>query len=144
VQDAASQLHHDTNETHPWGEWGTTRHDCAPHRGNVLMLLATIAILLGLSSFCLVVTGWIAISAGWAVTWLAQRDLEQMTAGTMDPVGRRKAVSAAPLGLPPSLGFSSSPVSLRSLGDTCARPRAADRFASLTSALRRVCRSPRR
>jgi hypothetical protein len=30
---------------------------------------------------------------GWAVEWLAQRDLERVTAGTMDPRGTAEVVS---------------------------------------------------
>jgi hypothetical protein len=56
--------------------WGAARRDCAPHRGNVLLLLAWTAWALGLPSFCLVVTGWAALPLAWAVDWLAQRDLE--------------------------------------------------------------------
>jgi hypothetical protein len=57
------------------------------------VLLATVALLLGLSSFCLVVTGWITVALGWAVEWLAQRDLERVTAGMRDPRGTAEAVS---------------------------------------------------
>jgi hypothetical protein len=44
--------------------WGTARRDCAPHRGNVLLLLAWVAWALELSSFCLVVTGWAGYRRG--------------------------------------------------------------------------------
>ena len=46
-----------TDSPRLWERWGTARRDCAPHRGNVL-LLAWVAWGLRLSSFCLVVTGW--------------------------------------------------------------------------------------
>ena len=81
----------------PWERWGAARRDCAPHRGNVLLLLATVALLLGLSSLCLVVPGWVALPLGWVVEALAQRDLERMTAGTMDPNGREQAERAKEL-----------------------------------------------
>jgi hypothetical protein len=90
----------------PWQEQGAVRRDVAPHRSNLLMLLANVALVLGLSSFCLVVTGWAALPLGLLVEWLAQRDLEGMQAGTMDPRGRRDAELAWDLaGYVCSLGF---------------------------------------
>jgi hypothetical protein len=41
-----------------------------------------------------VVTGWAAAPLAWAVHRLAQRDLERMTAGSMDPTGRGQAERA--------------------------------------------------
>jgi hypothetical protein len=31
-------------DPHPWESWGTARRDCAPHRGNWLLLLARLAL----------------------------------------------------------------------------------------------------
>jgi hypothetical protein len=42
-------------------------------------------------------TGWAAVPLAWAVDWLAQRDLERMTAGTMDPNGTGLAEQAQEL-----------------------------------------------
>ena len=65
----------DADFPRPWERWGAARRDCVPHRGNVLQLLAWVAWALGLSSFCLVVTGWAVLPLAWAVDRLAQRDL---------------------------------------------------------------------
>jgi hypothetical protein len=65
----------DAGETRPWKRWGAARRDCAPHRGNVLLLLAWVAWGLGLSSVCLVVTGWAAVPLARAIEWLARGDL---------------------------------------------------------------------
>ena len=82
------------DEARPWERWGAVRRDCRPHRGPLLVLLATVALVLGLSSLGLVVTGWAAVPLAWVVDWLAQRDLERMTAGTMDPNGREQVARA--------------------------------------------------
>ena len=59
----------DSANPRPWVRWGTARRDCAPHRGNVLLLLAWVAWVLGLSTFCLVATGWAAVPLAWGVDW---------------------------------------------------------------------------
>jgi hypothetical protein len=82
------------DDPRPWQDPGAVRRDVEPHRSNVLRLLATVALVLGLSSFCLVVTGWVAVPLAWAVEGLAQRDLEKMKAGRMDPNGREDAERA--------------------------------------------------
>jgi hypothetical protein len=90
----------------PWEQPGAVRRDVAPHRSNLLVLLANVALLLGLSSFCLVVTGRAALPLALTVEWLAQRDRERMTAGTMDPRGRHDAERAQELaGYACVLGF---------------------------------------
>jgi hypothetical protein len=104
----AADLPHDdrSDDPRPWEQAGAVRRHVAPHRSNLLMLLATVALVLGLSSFCLVVTGWAAIPLALPVRWLAQRDLERMTAGTMDPRGRHDAGRAQEVaGYAIALGF---------------------------------------
>lgn len=71
----------------PWETPGATRHDCAPHRGNWLVLLGTLALVCGLLSFCIPLLGLAALATGLAVTNLAEGDLERIREGTMDPVG---------------------------------------------------------
>jgi hypothetical protein len=66
----ATRCQPDPADPRPWERWGAARRDCAPHRGNVL-LLAWTAWVLGLSSFCLGVTGWAAVPLAWAVHGLA-------------------------------------------------------------------------
>jgi hypothetical protein len=51
---------------------------------------------MGLSSFCLVVTGWAALPLAWAVDRLARRDLERVTAGSMVPNGKGQEGSPGP------------------------------------------------
>jgi hypothetical protein len=46
------------------------RRDVAPHRGNLLLLLALVTWALGLSAFCLVATDWAAVPLAWGVDWL--------------------------------------------------------------------------
>jgi hypothetical protein len=79
----------DPDDPRPWEQPGAVRRDCAPHRSNWLLVLAVVALALGLSSFCLVVTGFIAMPVAAAVGRLAARDLGEMRAGRMDPQGRR-------------------------------------------------------
>jgi hypothetical protein len=40
------------------------------------VLLADVALLLGLFSFCLVVTGWASLPLALTVDWLPRRDLD--------------------------------------------------------------------
>jgi hypothetical protein len=84
----------DADDSRPWERSGFVRRDCAPHRANVLMLLATVAVVLGLSSFCLVFTGWLGFILGGVVRHLADCDLAKMRAGVMDPNGRRQTEAA--------------------------------------------------
>jgi hypothetical protein len=53
-----------------------------------------VALVLGLLSFCLGVTGWVAVPLAWTAVALCRRDLAKIQAGTMDPVGRAKAEQA--------------------------------------------------
>jgi hypothetical protein len=78
----------------PWDQPGAVRRDVAPHRGNVLVLLAEVALAVGASSFCLVWTGPVAVVLGWVVHGLARRDLGKRWAGAVDPRGRAQALRA--------------------------------------------------
>lgn len=78
----------------PWERPGVARRDCAPHRGNVLLLLATVAVLLSVASLCVVLTGWPAFILGAVIRHLADRDLADMGAGKMDPDGRAETEAA--------------------------------------------------
>ncbi len=86
----------------PWERRGATRRDCLPHRGNWLVLLASLALVLAVSSLCLLATGLVAAPFGWAVGRAARQDLDCMAAGRMDPDGRaetREAMYLAQLAL---------------------------------------------
>jgi hypothetical protein len=67
MTDPARQPEPDAGDPRPWERSGAARRACAPHWGNVLLVLAWLAWGLGLSSFCQVVTGWAAAPRAWAV-----------------------------------------------------------------------------
>jgi hypothetical protein len=81
-------------DARPWEHPGAMRWDCAPHRGPFLILLETVVLLIGLSSLSLVLTGLLSFPLALVVEGMAQRDLERMQAGTMDPNGRGQAETA--------------------------------------------------
>jgi hypothetical protein len=58
------------------------------------MLLATVAVLLGVSSVLVVVTGWPGFLLGVLVRHLADRDLAAMRAGRVAPEGRAETEAA--------------------------------------------------
>jgi hypothetical protein len=82
----------------PW-----LRRDSEPHRGPLLMLLATAALLLSLGS-CLAVPGLVAVALGLAVREMALRDLKRIDAGLMDPQGEDEVGRAHERGMF-ALGF---------------------------------------
>jgi hypothetical protein len=81
----------------PWERAGAVRRDCAPHRGNWLVLLATVALVLGVLTCCLILTGLVAAPLAMAVDGVALADLERMRAGAMDPRGPALAEKARTL-----------------------------------------------
>jgi hypothetical protein len=82
------------DEPRPWERQGVVRRDVAPHRANWLMLLATVAVLLGVSSFLIVVTGWPGFLLAVLVRHLADVDLAGMQAGRVAPEGRAETEAA--------------------------------------------------
>jgi hypothetical protein len=63
------------------------RRDCEPHRGDALVLVANVGLLLGVLSLCGGVTAPMAFALG-ALAWvLAGRDLRAIQARRGDPAG---------------------------------------------------------
>ncbi len=75
----------------PWEDAGAVRRDVEPHRGNVLLLLASVALVLGVLALLVVVTGWVAVPLGAVVHRMAGRDLRRMRDGSLDPAGWAQA-----------------------------------------------------
>jgi hypothetical protein len=83
------------------------RRDYEPHRGPLILSLGNLSMIGGGLSLCLFGTGAIlSIPIGIAVWLMANRDLEYMRAGRMDPAGkaqtetgRTAAVAGVILGL---------------------------------------------
>jgi hypothetical protein len=69
------------------GQW--VRRDSLPHRGRLLAALGTFSMVVGGLSLCLFGVGAVlAVPVGAAVWLMANRDLELMRSGEMDPAGR--------------------------------------------------------
>jgi len=75
----------------PWEEPGNFRLDCEPHRGPLLMLLASASLGIGVLSFCLLVPGLVGLPLAVTVWLMAARDQKQMRAGRLDPRGLAQA-----------------------------------------------------
>jgi hypothetical protein len=84
-------------EVPPWEARGQIRRDCAPHRGSVLVLLGSGALVCGMLAVCLIVPGLFGLPFGLVIYVLSQRDLERMKAGTMDPDGRTLTIQGGEL-----------------------------------------------
>ena len=84
-------------DRHLWEHWICPPRRRTPQRDNLPAMPATVTLVFGLSSFCLVVTGWAAALLVWAVDWLAQSDLEKIRAGRMGPNGWLEARRAQEL-----------------------------------------------
>jgi hypothetical protein len=61
------------------------------------MLLGAVVLLIGLTSLCLVLTGCLCFPLALVVEGMAQRELERIEAGVMDPNGRGQAETAQKL-----------------------------------------------
>jgi hypothetical protein len=69
------------------GQW--VRRDSLPHRGRLIAGLGTFSMVTGGLSLCLLGLGAaVALPAGIAAWVMANRDLELMRCGVMDPAGR--------------------------------------------------------
>jgi hypothetical protein len=73
----------------PWERPGAARRDCAPHRAQVLVGLASAALVCGVLAFLLGVPGVIGLPLGAVAYVLAGRDLDRMQQGLLDPRGRQ-------------------------------------------------------
>jgi hypothetical protein len=66
------------------------RLDCEPHRGDLVRLLGTASLVLGVLAICGGVTGLVGLPLGVAAWKMARDDLAKMRAGTMDRRGEKK------------------------------------------------------
>jgi hypothetical protein len=70
------------------------RRDALPHRGALLSTLGNVSLAAGALSLCFGVAAVIGIPLGAAVWIMAQSDLNQMRAGSMDALGRQPTEAA--------------------------------------------------
>ena len=78
----------------PWEQPGAVRRDVAPHRGHWLLWLSYGVRVLGLVSFAFPPVGVLVLLLVGVLSRVAERDLDHMTRGTMDPRGRQEATAA--------------------------------------------------
>jgi hypothetical protein len=64
----------DPDDPLPWEGPEALRRDVEPHRGNLLLLLAGIVLVLGVSSLFVVVPGWLAVPFGVVLDRLTGHD----------------------------------------------------------------------
>jgi hypothetical protein len=78
----------------PWEELGNVRRDCAPHRGDDLLVWGNMARWCGLLSLVSCLPGLVAFPLGLVIHSMGERDIRRMHAGTMDPQGRPQTLQA--------------------------------------------------
>lgn len=78
----------------PWEEPGVLRRDCEPHRGNWLLLLASVTMLCGVLAFVLAVPAFVGIPLGFLTGRMARRDLNRMAEGSLDSQGHEQTFRA--------------------------------------------------
>jgi hypothetical protein len=65
------------------------RRDCLPHRARFIQVLGSVCVVAGCLSLCLAGTGsLVSVPLGMLVWKMANRDLELMRKGEMDPLGQ--------------------------------------------------------
>jgi hypothetical protein len=69
------------SEERPWEQPGRVRRDCAPHRGALLLVLATLSVVLGWLSWCLVVPSVVGLPLAVAAFVMSRHDLGRLRAG---------------------------------------------------------------
>jgi hypothetical protein len=74
-------------EARPWEQPGQLRRDALPHRGTFLLILATVSVVCGYLSCCLVVPSFVGLTCAVAAFVVSTEDLARMRAGLMDPRG---------------------------------------------------------
>jgi hypothetical protein len=74
-------------EARPWEQPGQVRRDAEPHRGTLLLILATVSVVCGYLSCCLVVPSVIGLVCAVAALALSIGDMARMRAGFVDPKG---------------------------------------------------------
>jgi hypothetical protein len=91
VHDPDRQPVPDSDTPRPWEEPGAVRRDVQPHRGDLLLLLARVALVLSACCFCFAPFILVALPFTAVAFTLAHRDRKRMEAGAMDPAGRAQA-----------------------------------------------------
>lgn len=90
-------------EERPWEGPDGQRRDRLPHRGGLLLTLATVSALVPLLALCtcflVVLFGFIGIGLGVGTVYAARSDLRRMREGIMETTGRRATIAAMVLGI---------------------------------------------
>jgi hypothetical protein len=81
-------------EERPWEQPGRWRPDALPHHGRVLLLLATLGLVCGWLSCCLVVPAFVGFPLALTAYVAAKRDLAQMRTGLVDRSGHGQTEAA--------------------------------------------------
>jgi hypothetical protein len=87
------------DDDRPWEQPGSTRRDCAPHRGDLLLLLGKIGILCGFASLCLGFASIPGLGIAVLVWAMARHDLILMRVGLMDRAGMMNTRDALECGV---------------------------------------------
>jgi hypothetical protein len=72
----------------PWELPGNVRRDCAPHRGELLLLLGRIAEVFSIFFLCGIQNAMIGLVLGTTVWFWVRHDLRLIQKGLMDPAGQ--------------------------------------------------------
>jgi hypothetical protein len=78
----------DAGDPRPWEQPGAVRRDAAPHRGELLRLLATISLAFSAAGVLFLVPALVGVPLAFRVSSMASRDLDRMGGGQLDPRGR--------------------------------------------------------
>jgi hypothetical protein len=81
-------------EARPWERAEQARRDALPHRGAQLLLLATIGMVCGFFSCCLVLPCFVGLALSVVTLTMARNDLGKMRVGLMDHRGLRQTDQA--------------------------------------------------
>jgi hypothetical protein len=84
-------------DARPWEEPGGVRRDCQPHRGNLLLLLAWISLVLGALTPFFILPALLSFILGAITERMVNKDLKRMRRGLLDPNGEAQARKAAKL-----------------------------------------------
>jgi hypothetical protein len=78
----------------PWDQPGAVRRDVAPHRAEFLRLLATVSLCFSVAGVLVAVPAVIGVPLAVAACRMADRDLDRIGAGQLDPRGRAETHAA--------------------------------------------------
>jgi hypothetical protein len=77
-----------------WEQPGAVRRDVAPHRGELLCLLASISLAFSAAGVLFLVPIVVGVPLAFRVSAMASRDLDRMGGGQLDPRGRAETHAA--------------------------------------------------